>query len=247
MTRETRRRCVCLLPRALPPGIAIKAPGGASPLQPGGKKGKGQHPSGTGLPPQGGGFLSSAASEMPAIASSKDELIAVLKLAGLKKPKPARVDRAWWALTSGESRSSNGDSAADITGGDPLGTYYARGGALAARVAVAGLLRNPDFGALLALALAMAVLLCRRAKRLGGGGRTGEEEATSAGGSSTRAGRPLGAADIGDGGGGGSNGDDGGDRSVRTVNGHIWKNGSSKLRAVRGLSSSLSPRRRAGN
>lgn len=128
---------------------------------------------------------------MPAIASSRDELVAALKLAGLKKPKPQQVDRAWSALASGENR------------GAATGAYrYAGGVALAARLVVAGALRNPDSVAVLAAALAAAVVLfsrrrgsrrslgCRAGGNLDGGG--GGDDTAARGGGETANGSSVG-------------------------------------------------------
>lgn len=225
---KIRRAPLSLYPSAYPPstGIAINGPGGAAPPPPGGKRGKGHRPSSASIsswPPQG--FLSSAASGMPAIAASKEELVAVLKLAGLKKPKAARVDRAWWALTSGESRSS---SRYDDSGGGTFAMYYIRGGALAAKVAAAGLLRNPDFGVVLAATLAAALLLCRCGKLFGRGGSSGQggEHATSPGGGD----RGAAAAE-----------------EAAAASGGRFRSGGSKLGLPRRGHSSLSPRRLAGS
>jgi len=159
---------------------------------------------------------------MPAIASSKEELVAVLKLAGLKKPKPARVDRAWWALTSGESRSS---SRYDDSGGGTFAMYYIRGGALAAKVAAAGLLRNPDLGVVLTAALAMAVMIVRKLFGRGGSSGEGGEAATSL---------------------------NGGDRgptadAEEVASGGHFRKGGAMLGLPRRGHSSLSPRRLAGS
>lgn len=86
-------------------------------------------------------FISAAAEDMPVIASSKDELRAIFKLANIKV-KPLQVDRAWLALSSGEARV--GFSALD---------GYGRG-RLATKVAIAGVLRNSSFSAFLVVALA---------------------------------------------------------------------------------------------
>ncbi|CAM9343152.1 unnamed protein product, partial [Hapterophycus canaliculatus] len=108
------------------------------------------------------GFLTAAAvavGEMPVIVSSKDELVAALKLAGAKKPKPAQVDRAWSALVSGEARVSDHagrGSGGPSGGGGAFGVrYYARGFFLAISVAAAAALRNPDFALLLMVAIAV--------------------------------------------------------------------------------------------
>lgn len=178
---------------------------------------------------------------MPAIASSKDEFVAALKLAGLKKPKPQKVDRAWSALVSGENRVASGGR-----------TYnYAKGGALVAKVVVAGVLRNPDFVAVFAAALATAFVLFslrRRPRRSwgwsavgsggGGGGGTaarGGGEATNGSGS-TRAAGLLRPGSRGAGGVGAVNG--------RVGNGVGVKSGVGV--GVRGASS-LSPRRLVGS
>lgn len=55
-------------------------------------------------PPPRTTLLANLAANLPAIASSKDELASILKLAGVKA-KPAQVDRAWSALTIGEMRN----------------------------------------------------------------------------------------------------------------------------------------------
>ncbi|CAM9829067.1 unnamed protein product, partial [Ectocarpus fasciculatus] len=91
-------------------------------------------------------LFSAAVHDMPAIVSSRDELAAVLKLAGIKKAKPEQVERAWSALVSGEAR--------DVDGGSGILQHYAKGGALAAEVLVAGMLRNAAAVALLAATLA---------------------------------------------------------------------------------------------
>lgn len=205
-------------------GIAISGPAGAAPPPPG--KSKGNRPSSSNAPPQS--FLSSAAGDMPAIASSKDEFVAVLKLAGLKKPKPSQVDRAWSALASGENRGSSSP------GG--MAGMYIRGVVLAAKVVAAGVLRNPDFGAILAFTLAAFVLLSRRRRWWGwsaignGGGNgaaTGGGEAANGSGSTRAAGL------LGGSRGSGGVGNNAGTRSGVGV-------------GVRG-SSSLSPRRRVGS
>jgi len=161
---------------------------------------------------------------MPAIASSKEELVAVLKLAGLKKPKPARVDRAWWALTSGESRGSSSSSNGD-PGGGSFGMYYVRGGALAAKVTAAGLLRNPDLGVVLTAALAMAVMIVRKLFGRAGSSGEGGEAATSL---------------------------NGGDRgptadAEEVASGGHFRKGGAMLGLPRRGHSSLSPRRLAGS
>ncbi|CAM9741128.1 unnamed protein product, partial [Laminaria digitata] len=48
------------------------------------------------------GIATDGDDDIPAIASSRDELGAVLKLAGIKA-KPRQVERAWSALRSGET------------------------------------------------------------------------------------------------------------------------------------------------
>ncbi|CAN0035558.1 unnamed protein product [Pylaiella littoralis] len=137
--------------------IKKSSPPPSSPSQGGGGGGGGSGSGGA------GGFLTSALGEMPAIVSSRDELVAVLELAGVKKYKPAQVDRAWSALASGETRNNNdNDNSSSNNAVGALGMYYVRGGVLAARVAVAGVLRNPDFGVvLLAVALATVVAFSR--------------------------------------------------------------------------------------
>lgn len=199
-------------------------------------------------PPQG--FLSSAVGDLPAIASSRNEFVAALKLAGLKKPKPAKVDRAWSALASGENRGRGGGG-----DGEAVGMYYIRGCVLAATVVVAGVLRNPDFAALLAAAvLATLVLFPRRRRRRssgrsavgsgggGGGSGCGDDwaargggEATNGGGGggSTRAAGQLRPGSRGAGGVGAANGGRAGDG--------VAGGSSSSAPRVRGASS-LSPR-----
>ncbi|CAM9195765.1 unnamed protein product [Ectocarpus sp. 13 AM-2016] len=140
-------------------------------------------------------LFSAAVHDMPAIVSSRDELAAVLKLAGIKKAKPEQVGRAWSALVSGEARD------VDVGGGGGGGILqrYFKGGALAAEVLVAGVLRNAAAVALLAATLATVVAAAAvvsrgsppRGQSRGGGftcgtGRGGEA-AANGGGRSSRA------------------------------------------------------------
>ncbi|CAN0527503.1 unnamed protein product, partial [Ectocarpus sp. 12 AP-2014] len=142
-------------------------------------------------------LFSAAVHDMPAIVSSRDELAAVLKLAGIKKAKPEQVGRAWSALVSGEARDV--DVGGGGGGGDGILQRYVKGGALAAEVLVAGVLRNAGAVALLAATLATVVaaaaVVSRRSPSRGqssGGGFTcgtgrGGGAAANGGGSSSRA------------------------------------------------------------
>lgn len=87
------------------------------------------------VPPPG--FFSHLATDMPAIASSKAELTAILKMSRIKA-KPRQVDLAWSALTSGEARPT-----------DTLSFWGDRCGdaALTAKVFLAGVLRSPGMAA----------------------------------------------------------------------------------------------------
>lgn len=100
--------------------------------------------SATGPPP---GFFSHLAADMPAIASSKAELTAILKMSRIKA-KPSQVDLAWAALTSGEARPT-----------DTFGFWGDRCGdaALTAKVFLAGVLRSPGMAAGSFLILVMTV------------------------------------------------------------------------------------------
>ncbi|CAM9976329.1 unnamed protein product [Ectocarpus sp. 6 AP-2014] len=149
-------------------------------------------------------LFSAAVRDMPAIVSSRDELAAVIKLAGIKKAKPEQVERAWSALVSGEARDvdvdgGGGDSGGGVGGGNGILQRYVKGGALAAEVLVAGVLRNAAAVALLAVTLATVVAAAALASRDSpsrgqsrGGGFTcgtgrGGGAAANGGGSSSRA------------------------------------------------------------
>lgn len=222
MTNPSFPPLACSLPHpptTLRTAVTISGPPSraATPVA-GGKNRKGQPAGKTGgktsktsTPAPGNDILAAAAaavSEMPAIVSSKDELAAALKLAGAKKPKPAQLDRAWAALVSGEARTSDytgGGGSGSGSGGGTIGVSdYVRGFFLAISVAVAAALRNPDFGLVLTVTLALATAVTSRVLRscgwrrseAGGSGcggvegiargsragdRTGERGATSAG------------------------------------------------------------------
>eukprot|EP00752_Nemacystus_decipiens_P006224 g5614.t1 len=233
LEREKRRRVrvlsgatlfvltVVLACRCIGVGITISGPAATAPTPP--NKGKAGRAPSTAAPPQG--FMSAVAGEMPVIASSKDEFVAALKLAGLKKPKPAQVDRAWSALASGENRGGGG------------------GGVLAATLVIAGALRNPVDVAILAAALATLVLLSRRPRSwarsaVGSGGGEGggrDNVARGRGAATNGADSPL-AAGLG------RPGSRGGAGGVGAMNGHAGNGcGAKSGSRVRGASS-LSPR-----
>lgn len=76
------------------------------------------------------GFFSHLAADMPAIASSKAELAAVLKMSKIKA-KPGQLDQAWSALASGKARPTG-----------YWGLDACRHAALTAKVFLAGVFRN---------------------------------------------------------------------------------------------------------
>ncbi|CAM9590593.1 unnamed protein product [Ectocarpus sp. 4 AP-2014] len=182
-------------------GVGISISGPTATLPPGAK------PSRNGGPSEAVSvrdLFSAAVHDMPAIVSSRDELAAVLKLAGIKKAKPEQVGRAWSALVSGEARDvdvggGGGGDGGGVGGGDGILQRYVKGGALAAEVLVAGVLRNAAAVALLAVTLAAVVaaaaVVSRRSPSRGqsrGGGFTcgtgrGGGAAANGGSSNSRA------------------------------------------------------------
>ncbi|CAB1110543.1 unnamed protein product [Ectocarpus sp. CCAP 1310/34] len=142
-------------------------------------------------------LFSAAVHEMPAIVSSRDELAAVLKLVGIKKAKPEQVGRAWSALVSGEARYVDVGGGGG-GGGEGIWQRYVKGGALAAEVLVAGVLRNAAAVALLAVTFATVVAAAAvvsrgspsRGQSRGGGFTCGTGQgggaAANGGGSSSR-------------------------------------------------------------
>ncbi|CAM9543968.1 unnamed protein product [Ectocarpus sp. 8 AP-2014] len=203
-------------------GVGISISGPTATLPPGAK------PSRNGGPGEAVSvrdLFSAAVNDMPAIVSSRDELAAVLKLAGIKKAKPEQVERAWSALISGEARDvdvgggGGGGGGGGDGGGNGILQRYVKGGALAAEVLVAGVLRNAAAVALLAVTLATVVAAAAfvsrgspsRGQSRGGGftcgtGRGGGAAANGGGGSSRARGGNRLQAPGGDGGYAASNG-----------------------------------------
>eukprot|EP00904_Undaria_pinnatifida_P012401 jgi/Undpi1/8291/HiC_scaffold_25.g10760.m1 len=112
--------------------------------------------------------------DMPAIASSKDELVAVFKLAGIKA-KPRQVDQAWSALLSGAARRTDVDPG-------PSGWCSSKG-RVAAKLVLAGMRLDPGLSISGAVGVVVLVVFsCMSGRFRRGGAKRGHSKGDDIGG-----------------------------------------------------------------